>query len=161
MLPRVILPLAMAATFSLSGIATAADVEVNWNDPGSYSDIRQASSDTKNSFNRRVSSQLEGHIAKLAKALPEDQRLIIDFTNVALAGNVDAVRGTDSVRVVQGNNYPAKLAFDYFLSDAAGNVLKQGSEDLRSSTATVRTARDEAFGIEKKMLTNWFKKTFK
>lgn len=147
--------------FSFHGLATAASVEVNWVDPDSFKDIRQSSSDTTQSFQNRVSSQFERHITKLARALPEDQVLVMDFTNVALAGNVDAVRGTDTVRVVQGNQYPARLAFDYTLKDASGNILKQGSENLKSTTGTVRTAKSTAFGIEKKMLTNWFNKTLK
>jgi len=159
MLPRMILPLAMA--FSFPGFAAAASVEVIWNDPASYSDIAKASSDTKQSFDRRISSQLEEHLAKLARELPDDQKLIITFKNIKLAGNVDAVRGTDTVRVVQGNRYPAQLEFDYILSDAAGEVLKQGSENLKSTGATIRTASPGAFGIEKKLLTNWFKKTLK
>ncbi len=159
MLSRIILPLTMA--FSFTGFAAAASVEVNWNDPDSYSDIRHASSDTKKSFRERVFSQLEGHISKLAKALPEDQKLIMDFTNVDLAGNVGPVRTTDTVRVVQGHRYPARLAFDYTLKDTPGNVIRQGSEHLTSSIGITRTTKTEAFGIEKKMLTNWFKKTFK
>jgi hypothetical protein len=71
------------------------------------------------------------------------------------------VSGTDSVRVMQGNQYPARLAFDYTLKDASDNVLKQGSENLKSSTGTVRTAESGAYGVEKRLLTNWFNKTLK
>ena len=159
MLHRIIFLLAMV--FSFHGFASAASVEVNWNDPDSYSDIRHASRDSKKSFRERVFSQLEGHITKLAKALPEDWKLTMDFTNVVLAGNVDPVRITDSVRVVQGHRYPARLAFDFTLKEASGNVLEQGSEHLTSSSGITRTTRTEAFGIEKKMLTDWFNKTLK
>ena len=143
------------------GLVVAAEVEINWVDPASYSDIMMSSSDTKKAFDKRVSSQLEGHMAKLAKALPDDQKLVMNFTNVALAGNIDPVRGAETARVVQGNRYPAGFAFDYMLQDASGNVLKQGSENLKSSTGTVRTAKPGAYGIEKKLLTDWFNKTFK
>lgn len=159
MLSRIILPLAMV--FSFHGLATAASVEVNWLDPDSYKDIRHAGSDTKKSFRERLFSQLEGHVAKLAKGLPEDQKLVVDFTDVDLAGNVDPVGGADLVRVVQGNRFPAKLVFDYALKDASGSILQQGSENLKSSGGIVRPANKDAFGIEKNLLTNWFNETLK
>lgn len=158
MLDKTVLVLALA--FSLSSFATAASVEVNWNNPDSYSDIRQASLETKKSFTKRLFSELEAHIEQLTKTLPENEKLVMNFSNVRLAGNLENVRDMDQVRVIHEYDPPAKLAFSYTLKDASGNTLKQDDENLKSSTVIGRRITSEAFAIEKQMLTRWFKKTF-
>ena len=158
---RLIYLLLSSSLIAFSSLATAASLELNWGSPEGYSDIKPGSSSTQRGFNKQLSSQLERHMAKLARELPEDQKLTMNFTDIQLAGNVDPVRGTDSVRIVQGNRYPAKMRFSYTLTDASGNTLKSGDESLSSTTSDVRTANKESFGVEKKMLTRWFNNTLK
>lgn len=153
--------LSLVPLLMLSSLVTAASAEINWNAPESYSDIRASGKGTSSGFQRQLFSQLERHIASLAKALPEDQVLTLDVTDVRLAGNLRPARGTEMVRVIQSNNYPAKMSFSYKLTDKAGTSLMQGEETITSSTADVRTGQNESWGVEKNMLTSWFNKTFK
>ena len=56
------------------------------------------------------------------------------------------------------------MSFSYQLLDASGQAVKRGEDNLKSSMSggsISRTARNEPFEIEKKMLTRWFKNTFK
>lgn len=153
--------LALLPLLLLSGIVIAATTEVNWINPESYSDIRSSGSGTNKGFQRQFFSQMERHIASLASSLPEDHALALEVSDVRLAGHLRSVRGTEMVRVIRNNNYPAKITFSYNLTDKAGTSIKKGDETITSSTADVRMGQNESWGVEKRMLTHWFNKTFK
>ncbi len=144
----------------------AGQAKVYWTDPGSYHDIRSTSG-AQEEFAAGVIKELELHIHKLAtEYLGEGQSLEMSVTDLDLAGDVrisGAKQGHSEVRVIK-EIYPAKMKFQYQLSDASGKVIKEGSEELRSrypSAASMRSSNNERLAMEKKMLERWFKRTFK
>lgn len=157
---KIIQLLLPALSLFASACLHAATVQVDWVNPDRYSDIRPDSSDTNASVRQRVFSQLEEQLTKLADKLPKGQKLQVRITDVKLAGTLRALKGAETRRVIQANVYPARLEFDWYLIDADGKPLKSGHDRTTSTTATVRTARDEAYGIEKKLLIDWFNETF-
>lgn len=137
---------------------------VTWESPENYKDVR-ASSGSEAEFRDRVFNQLENHLNELAAALPDGQTLEMTVTDLSLAGDLrlsGARTGHQDVRVVS-DMYPARISFRYRLLDSSGKLLKEGSEKLRSSplsSGTIRANRSEPLGMEKAMLTRWFKKNF-
>ncbi len=134
---------------------------INWSNPASYKDIKAAIG-TQEQFQKQTFAELETYMQKLAASLPNGQKLEMTVTNLDLAGYLrtsDTLRGYSDIRVVK-SMYPAKIRFQYRLLDSNSNVLKQGSENLKSmppgSTASMRFNTNNPLDIEKRMLKKWF-----
>jgi len=145
--------------FLCSTLQAAGNVEVTWQDPDSYRDIRPAD-EAPRRFRARLFRELERHLEQLANGLPKGYELAITFTNVQLAGRVETgPRG--SARIIRDSD-PARLEFSYRLADSRGKKLREGRERLWGTTTSVPslgTRRGEAFAVEKALLSQWFKRT--
>lgn len=160
------LMLAFICVFAGTAIAETAKVNITWSNPDDYKDIQKSAGESEQTFRERIASNIQAHMDKLAEGLPEDSTLNMNVTNLTLAGSVrtsGAAGSYQDVRVVE-DGYRARMSFSYQLLDASGQAVKQGEENLKSPMSggsISRTARNEPFEIEKKMLTRWFKNTFK
>jgi len=160
------LTLAFICLFAGFSVAEPAKVNINWSNPDDYKDIQKSAGESEQTFRERIASNIQAHMDKLATGLPEDSALEMNVTNLTLAGNVrtSGPGGSyEAVRVVE-DGYRARMSFSYQLLDASGQSVKQGEENLKSPMtggSISRTAKNEPFEIEKKMLTRWFKNTFK
>lgn len=136
----------------------AGTVEVTWQDPDHYSDIRPAD-ESASRFRERVFQALEEQLEKLARKLPDGQRLEITFTDVDLAGEVRVgPRGT--VRIIR-DSQPARLEFSYRLLDSDGKVLREGRERLwgtLSSVSRLGQPQGETLSVSRALLSRWFDK---
>lgn len=140
----------------------AAESEVTWTNPEDYRDIRPGNTSTRKKFQEHVFSELEEHFAKLAAKLPEDQKLIIDVTDVDLAGDV-RIGAMNQVRIVKDIYHP-RIKFSYQLMENDGTEVVADEinlKDMSFLTGSIMRYRNDSFGYEKKMLDDWFKKTFK
>lgn len=148
-----------ALTFNVWQVQ-AATVEVLFTEPKSFSDIRSGD-ENSHFFKKNVFYNLKKVIIKLAKDLPEEQTLKIEFTDIDLAGDIDMFN-TQLIRVVK-SMYPPRLAFNYQLIAKDKTVIKQGEENIRDSAFMVHGSlryKNEALGYEKQLLEKWFKATF-
>ncbi|MDN3653708.1 DUF3016 domain-containing protein [Thalassotalea ponticola] len=150
------------ALFSITH-AYAGEAKVNWIEPNTYTDIRPGDEPRKR-FEKRVFSELETYIGELAATLPDGQTLQMDVTNLDLAGDVRYMVGPNNatVRVIEDLYFP-KMRFRYQLTDASGEVLKQGEEKLKDMgffNSPKRSMRHENFSYEKAMIGEWFEQTF-
>jgi len=145
----------------------AAQVEIKWEEPESYSDVKP-SNESRTRFRERTFKQLDEYFSELAAQLPEDQTLSISVTNLDLAGQVwpSQFVGMGSsggdVRVIKRIDIP-RMAFSYTLSDSAGNVVQ--SEDVKikdmSFMDSVAGPRNrDGLAYEKAMIKAWFDDTF-
>ena len=77
------------ATVAQKSTAEAAEtkVDITWQDPKSYTDVRP-SNESRKSFRNRVFKSLDEYFNKLAEALPEGQTLEVTVTDLDLAGEV-------------------------------------------------------------------------
>ncbi|WP_371374163.1 DUF3016 domain-containing protein [Thalassotalea aquiviva] len=158
--------LKLFSCFALFGVIFAghsAEVEVNWENASKYTDIR-ASNGTQKQFKKRVFNQLEAHFAQLAQSLPEQQVLKIKVTNVDLAGDVKYMVGPNNatIRVLDDLHFP-RISFQYQLLDSQDAVIKSGEEHLKDMNYlnnNFRAKTRASFVDEKRMLDEWFKKTF-
>ena len=149
--------------FATTAMAFAgpAKVDVDWLNPMDYKDIRTSGSESQADFERRLFTSLEKVLSDQAGKLPENYRLTIQVNDITLAGYRASRGGTSNVRVYR-DGYPARLAFHYALFGKTDEILKEGSETLRSSSfsgTTGRTSRNESFQVEKKLLRDWFQRT--
>ena len=62
----------------------AAEVEVKWSNSDKYSDM-DAGEEHRKHFKERTFKSFEKHFAELAARLPEQQKLIVDITDVDLS----------------------------------------------------------------------------
>jgi len=151
----------LTASLLLSPDVFAASSEVTWTDYKSYRDI-EPGNDGRKQFRERTFRDLEKHFAKLAATLPEDQVLKIDVTDVDLAGDTNAA-GIHRTRIVK-QIYSPRMNFSYQLLDADGKVIQSEEvvvKDMNFMSGTSLKYRNKSLGYEKKMLDDWFEKTFK
>ncbi|PQJ55103.1 hypothetical protein BTO11_01155 [Psychrosphaera saromensis] len=138
----------------------AANVEVKWQEPDSYSDIRHGNSH-KTKFRENLFTQLEQHLSQLAEKAPSDLTLKIKVTNLNLAGDVSYnFSMSQDIRLVQQMYWPS-IEFEY--------QLMQGQQLIKSETVKLKdtafmsrggnshSSRD-SYDYEKRMLTDWFNK---
>ncbi|MCP4989933.1 MAG: DUF3016 domain-containing protein [Colwellia sp.] len=150
----------LTASFLSSPIALAAESEVTWTDYKSYRDIDPGNEGRKH-FREHTFKYLEKHLAKLAASLPEGQILKIDVTDVDLAGDTNAA-GINRTRIVKPI-YSPRMNFSYQLLDADGKVIQSDAvvvKDMNFMSGSNLKYRNKSLGYEKKMLDNWFEKTF-
>ena len=141
--------------------AFAASSEVTWTDYKSYRDI-DAGNENRKSFRERTFKGFEKHFAKLAATLPEGQVLKIDVTDVDLAGDTNA-SGIHRTRIIK-HLYSPRMNFSYQLLDGDGKVIQADEvvvKDMNFMSGNSLKYRNKSLGYEKKMLDDWFDKTFK
>ncbi|QPG05259.1 DUF3016 domain-containing protein [Salinimonas marina] len=150
----------------IGGPASAAQVNVTWQDPDSYRDI-QPSNQSRQSFRKMIFADFEKYFTKLAEQLPAEQVLTMTVTDLDLAGQVwpssflGGMGGTD-VRLVKSVYIP-RISFSYTLTDGAGNTLQDAQvklKDMAFMDRGVRTNRRyRNLSYEKAMIKDWFDKT--
>ena len=153
----------VTGSLMLSTHVYAASVDVTWQDPDKYSDVRPAN-ENRVRFRERTFESLEKYFDKLAEKLPENEKLSITVTNLDLAGQVwpssfvfGNATGSD-VRIIKRVDIP-RMSFSYTLTDASGKALKSADVKLKDMSFMDNPsliARNEFLGYEKEMLKDWF-----
>lgn len=142
--------------------ALAAESEVTWTNPEKYRDVKPNDTESRKRFEERTFKNLEKHFAKLAATLPKGGTLKFDVTDVDLAGDVNA-GGIQRMRIVDTLYFP-RIKFSYEYVDANQNIVVADEinlKDMNFMTGSRLKYRNDSLGYEKKMLDDWFKKTFK
>ena len=151
-----LLSLTVGLVLSMQAVAVA-KVEITWTNPEKYTDV-------KDPFGRLDTTKedafynIEKHLNRLAKKLPDGYLLKMDVTDVDLAGEAR----TSDVRIIR-DLFPPRVEFSYKLLDAGNNVMGEGKENIRNLSFLTNSSlrhRHEAFGYEKQLLEDWFKDTF-
>jgi hypothetical protein len=111
-----------------------------------------------------ILDQLKEHITyDAAQRLPAGTVLQVTVTDIDLAGDFEPWHGPQfyDVRIVK-DIYPPKIALAFKLTDAAGNVLKQGTRVLRDLTfqMSLSVDRDDPLHYEKQLIDDWFRAEF-
>jgi len=145
----------------LMSLAMAAEVDIKWIEPDKYTDIR-AGENNRKIFREQLFHNVEKHLSKLASRLPEGQLLIIEVTNLDLAGTT-LHAGLNRIRVIKGT-YPPRMKFSYQLVDVDQPIVKKGNADLINMNFMMSRRlryQTDTLGYEKAMLDKWFTHTFK
>lgn len=140
-----------------------AEVEVTWEEPESYTDVRP-SNETRSGYRKRVFAALESYITEMAAELPEGYKLALTVTDLDLAGQVwpssfvGMGTGGNDVRVIKRVDIP-RMKFSYTLSDGSGNQVKSAEvsiKDMSFLEGVNRQRQSDNFRYEKEMLRDWF-----
>jgi hypothetical protein len=143
--------------------AQAATVNVQWNDPKEYRDIRAVQS-SQQRFEERVIEELEEEFRDEAAKLPADQTLNISVKDVNLAGEVEYFYRDYpfGLRVIRNVDFP-QLELSYELRDANDQVIQSGDETLQDLgfrfDAPTRADRS-TLRYEKALIHEWYQQSF-
>lgn len=146
---------------ALSNPEAGAELNVTWQEPEKFTDIR-AANDSRSRFQDRVQRNFEKFFQEIASELPEGYSWQITVTDVDLAGEVDyfATGTGQAIRVIKEINSPA-IRFNHLLRDQYGEEVVGGEERFRDmgfmSRMSPRGSTPE-FEFERVMLQDWFKK---
>ena len=92
--------------------------------------------------------------------MPAGDKLTLTFTDIDLAGDFEPWHGGrfDEIRIIK-EIYPPDFKFTYVLTDRTGQVIKQGSEDIRDMAFGMRVDidRNDALRYEKAVLSDWMR----
>ncbi|RDV28222.1 DUF3016 domain-containing protein [Alteromonas aestuariivivens] len=157
----------IAGCLACGAATAAAEVEVNWKEPDSYTDVKPVN-ETRKGFQERTFSVLEKHFSELAESLPDDYNLSVEVTNVDLAGQVWPAsfvglgHSSSDVRLIKRLDIP-RMTFSYTLADSSGKVVKSADVNLKDMgfmDGIVRGFESDSFRYEKNMLTEWYEAEF-
>jgi hypothetical protein len=145
------------------GAHTVARAEVVFLEPEKFTDVR----DSHMGDYKRTTylDQLRDHLLEQAKYfVPDGHTLKVTFTDIDMAGDFEPWRGPrfDDVRIVK-DLYPPTLKLAFRLTDAAGNVVKEGTRELRDLAFMMKITpgfRDDSVRHEKALLDDWLRADF-
>jgi hypothetical protein len=152
--------------FSAISLAQA-EVEITWQDPEKFDDVRSAS-ESRVKFRERTFKELDEYINELAEDLPKGQKLVMNVTNLDLAGDVLPAsfaglgQSMSDVRVVKPIYIP-RMSFSYQLLSSDGTVLQEKEvklKDMSFSNSHNRFFSSDALRYEKNMIADWFEDEF-
>jgi hypothetical protein len=142
---------------------TVARAEVLYFEPQNFTDVRDSYMGTPD--RTTYLEQIRDHVLEQAKYyVPEGHLLSITVTDVDMAGDYEPWRGArwDDVRIVK-DIYPPRINLTFRLTDAAGNVVKEGKRELRDLAFMMKIPmgfRDDSVRHEKALLDDWLRSEF-
>ncbi len=142
----------LALLSALSPAQAAGKVEVQWLEPGQFSDAERNPIDRE-----RVLQDLAAYMQGLGRRLPDGQTLTLAITDLDLAGEVEPI-GWRDMRVLRGGADWPRMKLHFTLA-AEGRTLKQGEVHL-SDMGYGFSRHQESLGYEKRMFDRWFKAEF-
>ncbi|NTS77801.1 DUF3016 domain-containing protein [Catenovulum sp. SM1970] len=144
---------------SFANTALAGQFEINWQNVEHYSDVKRTGITPQESYNNFIIKELSEEIIYLTEQLPSEQTLVVNITDVNLAGWVDPRLMPERVRVVVDHK-PAQITLNYQLVEA-DKIIKQGNVELDDrGFSPTRTAGNETLYYEKELIQKWFRQTF-
>ena len=142
---------------------TIARAEVNFFEPQKFTDVRDS---YMGDFERTTYlDSIRDHVLQQAKYyVPEGHTLVVTFTDIDMAGDFEPWRGPrfDDIRIVK-DIYPPRIALAFRLTDAEGNVVKEGKRELRDLSFMMKITtsfRDDPVRHEKALLDDWLRAEF-
>ena len=163
--PLVLLAVAVLTPASLFAVRVK-DVpraEVNFFEPTKFTDVK----DSFGGDHERTTylEQIREHIFQQVRHyVPEGHKLAVTITDIDMAGDFEPWRGFrwDDIRVVK-DIYPPRIDLAFQLTDAQGNVVKEGKRSLRDLAFMMKlsgVSQNDAVRHEKALLDDWLRAEF-
>jgi hypothetical protein len=158
--------LSIAAT--LAGATTSSEensnarADVRFFEPERFTDVRD-SANTGDRDRDYILRELKTYLQERAGVyLPEGTKLSVTITDVDMAGDFEPGRGTprDDVRIVK-SIYPPRIKLSFSLTDAKGDVVKQGERDLTNMNFMIGlspTFQSDPYRYEKALIDDWLRR---
>jgi hypothetical protein len=135
-------------------------MQVNFFEPEKFTDVKMTEMADDRDRDDLLARIREYLVGQAKYYIPQGQTLEITFTDIDMAGEFEPWRGPqwNDVRVVK-DIYPPRMAFSFRLTDAEGNVLKQGRRELRDMGFLLKLSidRNDSLRHEKAMLDDWLR----
>lgn len=137
-----------------------ARAEVLFFEPQKFTDVRD--SQMGDASRTTYLEQIRDHLLEQAKYyVPEGCLLRVTITDIDMAGDFEPWRGPrwDDIRVVK-DIYPPRINLSFRLTDAEGNVVKEGKRELRDMAFLMKITmsfRDDSVRHEKALLDDWLR----
>lgn len=139
-------------------------VDVRWTDPAQFSELRHSGNRSEARRGDWVRQLAEYLREEAAPRLAPGQRLSVTLTDVERAGDYEPWRGIDADRVrFMRDIYPPRIALDFTLTGADGQVLAQGTRKLSDTAYLQRGSRlgdSDPLRYEKRLLDDWLRREF-
>ena len=144
-------------------LPTGSAVDVRWNDPGDFTEIRY-------SHNRHEASQgdwvqqLAGYVqARTERALPSGERVDIDILDITRAGQYEWMfSNAQDIRVMR-DIYPPRMELQFKHYDARGAVIAEGERtlsDMAYLNGPQQVSSSDPLRYEKRMIDRWVYREF-
>lgn len=152
----------LLALAPLSGVCATATAE--FENPEEFTDF-SVSGMTEQKSLKVFQDELEPALERIAeKYLSDGETLVITFTDIDMAGDIQPWRNRNNadIRYIEAI-YPPRLKFTYVLTDADGNVVKEGDtseSDLAFQMNVAANVRGQhmSFFYELELLNDWARK---
>ena len=140
-----------------SGLAAAASpVSVQFVNPSKFTDFQIRGRDVNYTAGLFANSVQE-ELTHLMKSKYPNGSLLLRFTDVDLAGRYSIANNARTIR----GGHPARMAFDFVLTDATGKVLAKGSTRLTDNSSLTSNRSDprrrQLFYYERRVLNRWLR----
>lgn len=143
--------------------SNAATVELQWNEPDDFRDVR-ATNSGQDKFEQRTLQELEEQFRSEAEALPENLTLHITVNDLDLAGDIEYFHSgyPFGLRVIRSVDFP-KMELAWELRDEYDAVISSGDEkihDMGFRSSTLTSLDRSPYRYEKELISNWFQENF-
>jgi hypothetical protein len=140
-------------TRSISG-APVAPVTVQFVNPANFTDFHVRGRNV-NYTAQVFASAVNDELTPIMKRKYPNSNLLLRFTDIDLAGRYSTARNT---RIIS-EGHPARMSFQFLLTDSAGKSLAKGSVRLNDSSSMRSSAHDprrsQLFYYERRTLNRW------
>jgi hypothetical protein len=165
-LPALVLSVLVAgcATGAANAPKVPTSTEVVFDHPEKYTDVKDGGNPTDRGRDY-ILSEIRSYLEECtAPLVPGGYKLKLVFTDISLAGKYEPWRGPmwEDVRIIK-DVYPPSFTFTYAVTDPAGKVVRQGSEDLRDMEFMTRVvlSNTDPLRYEKAALDDWARDTLR
>jgi hypothetical protein len=140
-----------------------AHVDVQFFEPTKFTDVKDSYT---GDFERTTYlDSLRDHVLEQSKYyVPAGYHLTVTFNDIDMAGDFEPWRGPrfDDIRIVK-DIYPPRINLAFRLTDAEGNVVKEGKRELRDLAFLMKinmSFRDDPVRHEKALIDDWLRAEF-
>ena len=164
------LPLMLAATLLFAALPVqsfageAARAVVHFEQPEKFTDFGDSLTGGTEKSRPHYMHVLQTLVEEeAARILPKGQTLTITFTDIDLAGSyLPSAPSNEHVRVMK-EVFAPHMKFTYSITDAAGKVIKEGTENLTDLSFMSRTGpnRSDELFFDKAILQDWLRTSLK
>jgi Protein of unknown function (DUF3016) len=158
-----VLSLSLRVSFVILGLgvgpglaAAASPVSVQFVNPGKFTDFQIRGRDV-NYIAGLFANSVQEELGPVMKSKYPNGNLLLRFTDVDLAGRYSIANNARTIR----EGHPARMSFEFALTDATGKVLAKGSTRLTDNSSLSSNRNDprrrQLFYYERRVLNRWLR----
>jgi hypothetical protein len=133
---------------------------LHFEQPERFTDLR-AAGESQVRFQSRTLAGFQRILVELAAELPVGYSWQVTVTDIDLAGEVNAIGGSEAIRMVHPS-YPPRISFNHQLLDEQGQTILSGGETLQDLSFMQRpprpAQRHHGLQHEYTLLKRWFER---